>query len=105
MYHSCANVQNVTCGNVQNANYGAHDGLYTLIGRWYGNKWPCGEGGTTGGGVVSCTTAAACRRLSRALCAGDSGACTRSLWGMETAGEPVSRSSAVARREGDVGGV
>ena len=34
-------------------NYGAQLGLYTLIGRWYAFSGPCGEGVTTGVGVVS----------------------------------------------------
>ena len=33
--------------------YGAQLGLYTLTGRWYAFNGPCGEGVTTGGGVVS----------------------------------------------------
>ena len=74
------------------------------MGRWYGNSGPRGEGVTTGGGVVSCKTAWACRRLRRALCAGDSDACATRLWGMEIADEPGT-CSATARREGDVGGV
>lgn len=51
--------------------YGAQLGLYTLIGRWYAFSGPCGEGATTGGGVVSCRTASACRRRSLPVCDGD----------------------------------
>ena len=51
--------------------YGAQLGLYTLIGRWYAFSGPCGQGATTGGGAVSCTTACACRRRSLPDCAGD----------------------------------
>ena len=34
-------------------NYEAQLGLYTLTGRWYAFRGPCGEGATIGAGVVS----------------------------------------------------
>ena len=83
--------------------HGAQLGLKTFIGFWYAFSGAFEEGGmTTGGGVVSCRTTSAWRRLSRAVCAGDSNRGT-SLAMPKTAGGGTCWSS--PHRPGVVGGV
>jgi hypothetical protein len=88
--------------------YGAQLGLKTLIGFWYAFSGAFEGGGlTTGGGVVSCRTASACRRLSRAVCAGDSNRGTSLAMDMTAEGESglLDTCWSSLHRPGVVGGV